>query len=490
MILYPAIDIRDGRAVRLIQGDYDRETAFDADPLDAARRWVDQGAEALHVVDLDGAREGAPVNLEQVLRICAVVSVPVQLGGGLREAGDVSAAFEAGAERVVLGTAAFRPGAARGAVEEHGERIAVAADVRGDRVAIEGWNASPRSGRRRSSAIWSSAGCGVSSTPSTSTARSRGRTPRACGGRRSGGGSRCRADLFRGIGDLEHLRALADAQLPALSGVIRRTGSTSAGVHRRRGPRGPRRRAVAVVRAPDEPGDARAADGRHRRRAGARPGHVAMARGPCTGSRHRPRPSPRPRSRTSASTRRPGAPRGRARRSTTRSRPRREVGANTNRLTVRWFDVVGPSGAWDEDGWARYGTAYQTMLLAGIQPIVMLVAAPGAPTSSAIRIGRRRDVSRAAPRRRRPSTTSGGRSSSRGRASSSPARSRSRSGTSRTPRSTGAVATSIPPATCSSSTSPAGARAVREDADRLRRSQPAVDEPAGMPWTDYLQRAL
>ena len=127
MILYPAIDIRDGRAVRLVQGDYDRETAFDADPLDAARRWVDQGAEALHVVDLDGAREGAPVNLEQVLRICAVVSVPVQLGGGLREAGDVSAAFEAGAERVVLGTAALSdPALLEALVEEHGERFACA----------------------------------------------------------------------------------------------------------------------------------------------------------------------------------------------------------------------------------------------------------------------------------------------------------------------------------------------------------------------------
>ena len=82
MILYAAIDIRDGHAVRLVQGDYERETVFDADPLDAARRWVDQGAPALHVVDLDGARDGAPINIEHVARICSGVDVPVQAGAG------------------------------------------------------------------------------------------------------------------------------------------------------------------------------------------------------------------------------------------------------------------------------------------------------------------------------------------------------------------------------------------------------------------------
>ena len=107
MILYPAIDIRGGRAVRLVQGDYDRETAFDADPLDAASRWLEQGARALHVVDLDGARAGAPVNIEHVERICEAASVPVQVGGGLREAGDVAAVIAAGASRAILGTAAL-----------------------------------------------------------------------------------------------------------------------------------------------------------------------------------------------------------------------------------------------------------------------------------------------------------------------------------------------------------------------------------------------
>ena len=102
MILYPAIDIRDGKAVRLIQGDYEQETAYDDDPVVAARRWVDGGARWLHVVDLDGARAGEPVNLEHVRRIVAAVSVPVQLGGGLRDSKKVEEAISSGAERVVL----------------------------------------------------------------------------------------------------------------------------------------------------------------------------------------------------------------------------------------------------------------------------------------------------------------------------------------------------------------------------------------------------
>ena len=96
LILFPAIDIRDGKAVRLIQGDYERETAYDDDPVVAARRWVDGGARWLHVVDLDGARAGEPVNLEHVRRIVAAVNVPVQLGGGLRDSKKVEEAFSLG----------------------------------------------------------------------------------------------------------------------------------------------------------------------------------------------------------------------------------------------------------------------------------------------------------------------------------------------------------------------------------------------------------
>jgi phosphoribosylformimino-5-aminoimidazole carboxamide ribotide isomerase len=140
VILYPAIDIRGGRAVRLLQGDYDRETAYDADPLDAARRWAGQGARYLHVVDLDGAREGTPRNLEHVGRIAREAGVPVQVGGGLRDAEAFAAALDAGAERAIVGTGALeRPALVEELVAEHGERVVVSVDARAGRVAIAGW---------------------------------------------------------------------------------------------------------------------------------------------------------------------------------------------------------------------------------------------------------------------------------------------------------------------------------------------------------------
>ena len=96
MILYPAIDIRGGKAVRLLQGDYERETTYDADPVDAAKRWAGEGAEFLHVVDLDGAKAGEPQNLDAVRRIAAAVECPIQVGGGLRDADSVAAVLDAG----------------------------------------------------------------------------------------------------------------------------------------------------------------------------------------------------------------------------------------------------------------------------------------------------------------------------------------------------------------------------------------------------------
>jgi phosphoribosylformimino-5-aminoimidazole carboxamide ribotide isomerase len=140
VILYPAIDIRGGQAVRLLQGDYERETTYDADPVDAAKRWADEGAEFLHVVDLDGAKAGAPRNLDAVRRIAAVVACPIQVGGGLRDAGSVAAVLDAGAERVVIGTAALRdPGFLAAALQAHGERIVVSVDARDGKVSLAGW---------------------------------------------------------------------------------------------------------------------------------------------------------------------------------------------------------------------------------------------------------------------------------------------------------------------------------------------------------------
>ena len=140
MILYPAVDILDGRAVRLRQGDFDEATVYDSSPLDAARSWVEQGAAFLHIVDLDGARSGAPANLADVRQITSELNVPVQVGGGLRSVDAVREALDSGVERVVLGTAALRDqeflddclGICR-------DRMIVSIDVSGGRVAVEGW---------------------------------------------------------------------------------------------------------------------------------------------------------------------------------------------------------------------------------------------------------------------------------------------------------------------------------------------------------------
>jgi phosphoribosylformimino-5-aminoimidazole carboxamide ribotide isomerase len=142
MILLPAVDILGGKAVRLAQGEFDAQTVYDADPVDAASRWVSEGARALHVVDLDGAKTGEPANLEQVRRIAQSVEVPIQVGGGLRTAEAVDAAIAAGASRIVLGTAAYRDVDFLDAVlEAHGHRVVVSVDARDGKVATEGWTA-------------------------------------------------------------------------------------------------------------------------------------------------------------------------------------------------------------------------------------------------------------------------------------------------------------------------------------------------------------
>ncbi len=141
MILYPAIDILGGNAVRLVKGDFDASKVYDQDPLSAARRWVNEGADHLHMVDLDGARAGRPVNLEHVRRVASELGVPVQLGGGLRTPEAISDALAAGVERVILGTAAFTdPDLLERALQAHGqERVVVSVDVREGRVTTEGW---------------------------------------------------------------------------------------------------------------------------------------------------------------------------------------------------------------------------------------------------------------------------------------------------------------------------------------------------------------
>jgi len=139
--LYPAIDILSGNAVRLIRGDFDARKVYDEDPLAAARAWVDAGARQLHVVDLDGARSGEPANIGTLERIAGELDVPVQYGGGLRSADAVARALAAGAERVVIGTAAFTdPALLAELLASHDpRRIVVGVDVRGGYVATHGW---------------------------------------------------------------------------------------------------------------------------------------------------------------------------------------------------------------------------------------------------------------------------------------------------------------------------------------------------------------
>jgi phosphoribosylformimino-5-aminoimidazole carboxamide ribotide isomerase len=140
VILLPAIDIADGNAVRLVQGDFDAQTVYADSPLKAARAWVDAGARYLHVVDLDGARKGTPQNLHHLEEIAGELDVPVQVGGGLRSVGAVRAAFAAGAARVILGTAAFADiDFLDEVVGEFGERTVVSVDTRGGFVSTSGW---------------------------------------------------------------------------------------------------------------------------------------------------------------------------------------------------------------------------------------------------------------------------------------------------------------------------------------------------------------
>lgn len=143
LTLYPAIDLLGGRCVRLRQGDYAQADIFGDDPIAVARRWQSEGAAWLHIVDLDGAREGKPVHLPIVSAIASTTGLPIQLGGGLRTLSDVTAAFDSGAARVILGTTAVRnPVTLAEALARWGERIAVGVDAREGRVAVAGWRES------------------------------------------------------------------------------------------------------------------------------------------------------------------------------------------------------------------------------------------------------------------------------------------------------------------------------------------------------------
>ena len=141
MEVIPSIDLKDGRCVRLYQGDYQRETVYSEDPLAVAQIWQDQGAPRLHLVDLDGAAAGTPLNLDAISSIVNSLNIPVQVGGGIRDRQTAETILEGGADRVVIGTAAVRdPSLVEQLCREYGShRVVVAVDARDGRVAIRGW---------------------------------------------------------------------------------------------------------------------------------------------------------------------------------------------------------------------------------------------------------------------------------------------------------------------------------------------------------------
>ena len=140
MFVYPAIDLRGGRAVRLRQGDYSQETVFHNDPVEVAQQFVKLGADRLHLVDLDGAKTGKPVNGEVIQRIVESVSVPCQLGGGIRSDADVDLVFSWGVRWAVLGSRAARqPSWVRRMAKTHPQRIVLGVDARNGFVATDGW---------------------------------------------------------------------------------------------------------------------------------------------------------------------------------------------------------------------------------------------------------------------------------------------------------------------------------------------------------------
>jgi phosphoribosylformimino-5-aminoimidazole carboxamide ribotide isomerase len=220
MILYPAIDILDGHAVRLVQGRFEDATTYADEPVEAARAWVEAGARFLHVVDLDGAKSGEPRSLEHLRAIASRSGIPVQYGGGLRTVAAVRDALRAGAERAIVGTQAFRDvDFLDECLETFGSRIVVSVDARGGNVATAGWTHTTELPAEE--AIRRLGDRGVRSFIYTSVDRDGGmQGPDLDEVRRVADAVRGRFLYSGGIGDIEHLEDLHALRRVNLAGVI------------------------------------------------------------------------------------------------------------------------------------------------------------------------------------------------------------------------------------------------------------------------------
>lgn len=220
MIIFPAIDIRGGKCVRLTEGRFDKETVFADNPVDMALRWANEGARFLHVVDLDGALAGKPVNLNIVENIVKAVKIPVQLGGGIRTMDNIRAVLHTGVDRVILGSVAVRrPELVKQACAEYGERIVVGIDARDGQAAVEGWEVGGGIGQEE--LAQKMAGAGVARIIYTDIARD---------GTLSGVNAGATASLARaagipviasgGVSALEDIRAVLKVEDEGVEGVI------------------------------------------------------------------------------------------------------------------------------------------------------------------------------------------------------------------------------------------------------------------------------
>jgi phosphoribosylformimino-5-aminoimidazole carboxamide ribotide isomerase len=218
--IFPAIDIRGGKAVRLLQGDYDREIDFEKTPVEAGRQWEREGAKWLHVVDLDGALTGRSSNLAYIEELVAAVGVPVQLGGGIRNEEAAKAAFDVGISRIVLGTQAVRdPGFVQEMVGRYGNRIVVSVDARGGKVAVDGWTGVTTV--RAGDALRQMESFGVQTaiyTPIEVDGMEQG--PQLDELRAAAKASSIRLIYASGVGTLNHVRSIAALRIPNLLGVI------------------------------------------------------------------------------------------------------------------------------------------------------------------------------------------------------------------------------------------------------------------------------